>query len=308
MKYLLLALILILFCTAAVTIHHVDYDVTLYLKQNTWPQFEDFYSRTLFEGDLPGAGDVSIIGMLICLVLYLFSATKEQLARWRAELGFGIFAGLISALCFVHTVKWVVGRARPKEVLKSHLAYSDWFTTGPHFISEGIYRGSFPSGHTLAALLPLLLAYMLAGNRENSLKIRIAGVIVGILALLNAGGMALARPMSLNHWISDGLLGMLIGWLLIHICYFWVLKVPQQRRLLRSGKQGEIPPKYWELKLGLLSVAVSACIIFALFGLRALFLDVSLAWALLLPVGIIAGIFVVRHWWRLYRRFLSWVG
>ncbi len=307
MKYLLLALILILLCTAALTIHHVDYDTTIYLKQNAWPVFEDFYSRTLFEGDLPGTGDISIIGMLVCLGLYLFSARKERLARWRAELGFGIFAGLISALCFVHTVKWVVGRARPKEVFKQQLAYSDWFITGPHFISEGIYRGSFPSGHTLAALLPLLLGYMLAGNRENSPKVRIVGVIVGILSLLNAGGMALARPMSLNHWISDGLLGMLIGWLLIHLCYFWVLKVPQQRQLLGAGKRSEGLPNYWELKLGLLSVAVSVCVICALFGLRALFLEVSLVWALLLPLGIVAGFFAVKGWWRLYRRFLYWI-
>jgi membrane-associated phospholipid phosphatase len=304
-RYVLLIFLLIIFVLFAVAIVPLDQHYSLLLREMSWPAFEDFYSRTLFEGDLPGASDISIIGILICLFFYVRSTRNPKRTKIRAELGFAIFGALISAVCFVNSTKWIIGRARPKEVVKKGLEYSDWFSFGPHYISEGIYRGSFPSGHTLAALLPLLLAYALAGNRENSSRVKLTGVIVGALALANAGLMAIARPMALAHWISDGLLGLLIGWILIHICYYWILKVPEQKRLNDFAAHGSQLPSCWELVLGLWSLGFCAGLTLALLGGRSLLHQESLFFALLIPPGILLSGISAYYWGHLYRRFLK---
>jgi len=286
----------------ALAITPIDYQLTLAVSQHSWPLFKNFYSRTLFEGDLPGAGDFSVIGMLICLIAYIFSHHKDWLKPYRSALGFAIFSALISAVCFVQTTKWVVGRARPKEVIKHHLAFSDWFAIGPHFISEGNYRGSFPSGHTVTALLPLILAYILAGNRRHSSTVRLAGFLIGAAALVNASLMALARAMALSHWLSDGLLGMLMAWGIIHICYFWILRLPEQDQLGQIGKASYIPCNYWEFFLGLWTLGLAVGVMCFFLGIRAVIRGESPRFALLLPTGLALGSFCIRHWLVLYRR------
>lgn len=299
---LLFFCLLLLFVLLGVFLPEFDRDLTMRLHHAADPGFTSFMGRTLFQGDLPGGGDLVIFGMLAMLAGYFlasFGAGPKCLQRWLPSFGFALFAGLASAVCLVHGIKWVVGRARPAEVVSKGVAYSDWFQLGPHYISEGAYRGSFPSGHTLAALLVMLGAYVLAGDRTQALKLRTAGWMIGLLGLAYAGGMSIARAMSLAHWLSDGMLGILLGWMVIHACYFWVLKVPQQNRHPDIRKQ---LPFLFELRFGILVVLATVGFTSALLGLRGFFLLGFHPLVLLIPFGTGIGLWAARRGVQLYRK------
>ena len=305
-RHPLFSLLIASFLLVAAIIPQLDSSLTLYANHNAAPLLRDFYSRTLFEGDLPGSGDFIVLGLIIALLGYfrccLGPPTRRSIA-WRPALGFAVFAGLTSAVTFVHTSKWAIGRARPSEVFRHHLAYSDWFSFGSHFISEGRYRGSFPSGHTIEALLPILLAYALAGNPAHSSRTRALGLLCGIFAILNAFTMAVARSMALSHWLSDGLLGLLAAWILIHISYFWILRVPEQDKLSREASLQPSLPACWELLLGLWTMGLGCGIMLILLGIHALLRHENFTYSLLIPAGVCGGYFCLRQSCRLYGKF-----
>ena len=303
-KYPLFTSIVIVLTGIALFISSVDKKLTVRLSHAHWAVFKDFFGRTLFEGDRVGAGDFTVISIIVCLICYFISYKSTRLARFQAELGFAVFSALASAVCFVHATKWFIGRARPKEIISHHVAYSDWFTTGPHFISEGIYRGSFPSGHTVAALLPIIFAYILAGNTTHNKKIRILGFTIGALSLVNATLMAVARTMSLSHWLSDGLLGLLIAWGIIHSCYYWVLKIPERTSQGTETWTLSGLPTYWELYLGLWALGASFGGMCTLLGLRALGRQENVWFLLLIPIGAAIFYFCLASWKGLYQKFL----
>jgi membrane-associated phospholipid phosphatase len=299
---LIFALLLLLFSVAAVALPWFDKSLTLRLHQAADPAFSAFMGRTLFQGGFPGGGDLVIFGMLIATTSYVLAslgAGPRWLQAWLPSFGYALFAALVSAVCFVHGLKWVIGRARPKEVVNQGLAYSDWFEIGPHYITEGVYHGSFPSGHTLAAMLIMLAAYVLAGDSSHSRTLRLSGWGVGVLALSYAGGMSVARSMSLSHWISDGVLGILLGWMLQHACYYWILKVPQQNR---RPELRQALPCMFELRLGLLALGFTTGLTCALLGLRALTLGLH-PLLLLVPFGACVCCWFARRGLRLYSHF-----
>jgi len=111
-----------------------------------------------------------------------------------------------------------------------------------------------------------------------------------------------ARAMSLNHWVSDCLLGMLLAWMLMHLCYYWVLRVPEQNRLRRAGQQAR-SPRLFELRLGLLVLGCTAGVTLALLGLRAVFVLQLHPLVLLLPVGTLLAVFFIRSTISLYQSF-----
>jgi len=300
---LLFFYLLLLFIILGVLFPAYDHDLTMRLRQLANPEFTGFMGRTLFQGDLPGGGDLVIFGMLLAVIGYLsgsFGRGPKLFRRWLPSLGFALFGAIVSALCLVHGIKWVVGRARPSVVVSKGLAYTDWYQLGPHYITEGIYRGSFPSGHTLAALLILLGAYVLAGDRSHSLRLRAIGWGIGVLALGYAGGMSVARAMSLAHWLSDGILGILLGWMVMHACYFWILKVPQQNR---RPELRETLPLLFELRLGLLAILTTFGVTCFLLGLRGFFLLGVHPLLLLVPFGVGVGFWSGRKGLHLYRFF-----
>jgi len=301
----LFATLVLLFGLLGAVLPGFDYELTLWFSRHQNQAFTEFMGRSFFESGLPGGADLVIFAMLAALVGYLlasFEKGPKALRNWLPSFGFAVFGAIVSAVCLVHGTKWIIGRARPKEVVYQQLAYSDWFEGGAHFINEGIYRGSFPSGHTLAAFLLMLAAYALAGDPQHSRGLKLAGWGVGALAVVYAGAMSVARAMSLSHWVSDCVLGVLLAWLLMHSCYFWVLRVPEQNRLRRAGQQAR-SPRLFELRLGLLVLGCTAGVALALLGLRAVFVLQLHPLVLLLPVGTLLAVFFIRATISLYQTF-----
>jgi hypothetical protein len=176
-------------------------------------------------------------------------------------------------------------------VAGSHLPFTPWYAPGPHFITEGVYRGSFPSGHTAAAFAFIALAYALAGDPLLSRRWRLAGWAAGAGALLFSAAMAVASAMARSHWLSDAVAVTGLVWMLVHALYFWGLRVPEQRRYWLAHGALPRPAGRWELRLCGLGFPVLLGIIAAGFGVRAVTLESPPYLAVLIPVGagLIAG-------------------
>lgn len=248
-------LILFVFGGLLVAVTPVDLTWTRWLAEHRHDGFTNLMRRTLFEGHLPGASDLPVLLILGMTVAYLLAQRprpSRRLAACRPALGFLITGALAAGLGVVHSLKWIMGRPRPWSVFgRGELPYTEWYEFGAHYITDGIYRGSFPSGHAAAAFMFMALAYALAGDRRAPLGQRLAGGAVGLFALLLAGAMVVANAMSRSHWLSDGVAVIGLVWLTLHALYYWVLRIPAQQRQAPAWGAPRGPPDgraYWELR------------------------------------------------------------
>jgi len=200
----------------------------------------------------------------------------------------------------VHSLKWVLGRARPWDVLDGgELPFTHWYEFGAHYVTDGVYRGSFPSGHVAAAFMLMAVAYALAADPLLTRRWRVAGWILGAFVLAFAGAMGVANGMSRSHWVSDGLGSVALAWPVLHVLYFHVLRVPAQRKLAAMGTHVARP--YWEARLcawgfcallGLMAIAL---------GIRALVEPHPAAWGWLIAVGAVVTAWCAPRFRAAYR-------
>jgi membrane-associated phospholipid phosphatase len=277
------------FAAGMVAISWVDYAWTVHLTTVRIPVFVDVMRRTVFEGDGLGGSDASILLFLGVIVLYLRAQGARAGARlvaWRPTLGFLLTSALAAGLGAVHAVKWVLGRARPWSVLgREHLPYSEWYQVGAHYITQGLYRGSFPSGHTAAVFVLMTLVYAFHGDETASPARRGTAWALGALVLAYTAAMGIASSMARSHWLSDALGSTGLVWILIHLLYFRVLRVPEQRHY-RRRTGGELPlPRYWELRLCALGFGALMGAIAIGLGLRAFWEEAPPYLAAGIPLG-----------------------
>lgn len=282
-------LIALPFLAVMVAITPVDYAWTVRLIHIHMPRFVDIMRRTIFEGDGLGGSDFSILLFLVIIALYLRAAgskARGRLLAWRPTLGYLFVSALAAGLGAVHTVKWVMGRPRPWSVLgREHLPYSEWYQVGAHYISHGVYRGSFPSGHTAAVFVLMTLVYAWGADPSAGAARRAWAWPLGALVLAYTAGMGIASAMARSHWISDTIASTGIVWVVIHVLYFRILRVPEQRGYwLRTGQHLPLAP-YWELRLCGWGFIWLLGIIAVAFGVRAFWQESPPYLAVLLPVG-----------------------
>jgi len=214
----------------------------------------------------------------------------SRLIAWRPHLGFILVTALTTSVLMVHSLKWVLGRARPSLVMKGVLPFSDWFEFGPHFITEGIYRGSFPSGHTAQAFALMTLAYVLLLSVPKFKSQVYIGWLWGAFTLLYTLLMGLSRCMKLSHWLSDVFFSLGASWILMHMIYYSLLRIPEQEDYYR--KHGRFPqlPVVWELRLclSLLMLVLSAMAL--VLGIRSISLGAAWSLQAFLPIVGICGL------------------
>ena len=240
--------------------------------------------QSLFEGEYPGGGDLAVIFLVVvfgCYALSLRPQASDGLADWRPSPGFMVAGSLITAFAWVHTIKWLVARARPHLVFGGSHPFTAWYEIGPHFVNEGIYHGSFTSGHTAQVFVMMPLAYALVGR-----GFRLAGWVIGTGVLAYSLAMGLARCMTLSHWVTDVVGAVVISWVSLHVLYHHILKVPRQQkhRDIRKGF-GNLRAG-WELLFGLSLVVACLGLVLAGLGLRAFWIPEARWLALLLLPGI----------------------
>jgi membrane-associated phospholipid phosphatase len=282
-----------------------DYQWTLHLSTHKIRGFAEFMNRSVFDrARLPGAGDLVYPPLIIAFLLYIPSwlwkfnhllpgnRFHAFLASFRPLFGFTLVSAFSCALLFVHTTKQVMGRARPNAVFEGAMPFSEWYQTGPHFFTHGSFTGSFPSGHTATASIAIIFAYVLLASFQD--KRRWIGWIGLVLSLLFTAAMGIARMMSASHWLSDVVFTLFSEWALIHIIFYWVLKIPEQREYFRRHGRPQPRPPFFELRLCLLLLLLCPGL-WALFtGLRSCRFE-GWSWLFALtPAGLVWSLLFLR--------------
>lgn len=285
-----------------------DYEWTIWLYENRWPRFAEFMRRTLFEGGSFGGSDVAITFQLVAFFAYFYVGSPKREAnwqKWRPMLGYVLVCALVTGLGTVHSLKWLVGRARPHIVMKNELPFSNWFEFGPHFVSDGVFFGSFPSGHTAVVFLLMAISYLLAGYKHSPTHYKIIGWGWGVFVTGYTLLMVIARSMTRHHWLSDSLATIAMAWILMHLLYFWILGVPTQLDYWNHYKKFPSLPKYWELVLCLYALGITLGAMGIVIGIRAVLLQKA-PWLIVLALP---GSGMVYYWTKrglaFYRRILK---
>jgi PAP2 superfamily protein len=287
----------------------VDYDWTLVLRQHRIVWLDRWMAQSLFEGEPMGGGDPVILILLFVTGAYYLAWKKGPASRffaWRPHLGFILVTAMTTSVMMVHSLKWVMGRARPSSVVKELLPYTDWFEFGPHFISQGTYRGSLPSGHTAQAFILITIAYILLQAPSKFKHQRLMGWLWGVTSLAYTLLMGISRCMHLSHWCSDVAFSMGMSWILMHLIYHRLLRVPHQEAYFKAFGHYPDQPRAWELRLCfLLFGAVLGGMAFVL-GIRSLLLGTDwLLYTTLLPLGALIMFFFVLKSIRFAKRVRS---
>jgi len=282
----------------------VDYEWTVFLGEHRWPFLVQVMGQTLFEGESVGGVDPVILFLIVVTAAYylVWKKPDERLLRWRPNLGFILTCAIIGGVYIVHSLKWVMGRARPESVIYGGLPFTEWFTFGPQFVTEGIYRGAFPSGHTAQAMILFTMAYVFACTPGNSRGQRIFGWCWGVIALFYALAVGIGRSMALSHWLTDVTGAIVLSWLAYHVLFNRVLRVPDQVRYVHVHGRPPTFPVVWELRLCgyLFGVVLGGTAL--MLGLRGIALGESIGFLGLATAG---GLLALLAAWRMvlfYRR------
>lgn len=181
--------------------------------RHPWPEYTNFMSRSLFEGDWPGGSDLGVVIPILAFWYWLRIRGKSVRADLAKSLKFVFTCGIIGSGSAVQLIKLSVSRARPKvfesEVL-AHLnvdpasiwlpGYMGW--DGP----RGYSWNSFPSGHAGSCAFFIALVYLIPRHRQIARSITASTVIVATML------MAIARSMAGMHWLSDSVASFFIVW------------------------------------------------------------------------------------------------
>ena len=202
-----------------------DRQLTLWLGQlNAFQAPARSFDQSLFEGEAFGFSDGPIIGYLIALGLLLFLWRRRRYCQRCSAIfnaaGFICYSGLVIALAFVHPMKKIWSRPRPYQVFgPAELPYFDWYQPASVKLADLHVSGSLPSGHTATFLFFVALTYALRPALADSLWVRRLVIGMSLFACLLMG---LSRSVVQAHWVSDWLLTISVGCLIIDVLYFKV--------------------------------------------------------------------------------------
>ena len=263
--FVLLALILGAGLAAMLLVAPYDIGLSLWFYERKMLWLVNLMSDSMFELEMFGGGDLVVWFSVITLLLYLASSlidvdcsTKRPLlglqtwingspqwADWLRRNRFRLEFLIVSTFCcstlMVKLLKWTMARPRPKKFFWGARPFFEWWEVGPYFLDEGTYRASFPSGHTAAAITLMGLAYVLLFSCSDR-RVRRTGRLVLAFTLLFAAVMAVARVMTRAHWPTDVIFSIFAGWALIHILFFYGLRVAPAGRSLGTVLGTTDPP------------------------------------------------------------------
>ncbi len=261
----LLCAVLVVGAASMAVITPYDIDLTAWLFAQKSQGFVDLMSESMFELERFGGGDLIVWYSVICVVLYLCSSlidydcssrrilnrlqttllVRPGLADWlrrnRLRLEFLVVSIFCCSTLMVKLLKWTMARPRPKKYFWGTRPFYEWWEVGPYFLDEGTYRASFPSGHTASAITLMGLVYVLWFSFEKSGRRRL-GTVLFLFTAVFVLAMATARVMTRAHWPTDVTFSIFGGWLLIHLLFFYGLRVSGGGAGLASGLTELTPP------------------------------------------------------------------
>ena len=242
-----------------------DIELTSWLYGTKSQGFVDLMSESIFELERFGGGDLIVCYSAVCLLLYLCSSLidadcagrrvlnmlqqsllassgwADWLRRNRLRLEFLVVSTFCCSTLMVKLLKWTMARPRPKKNFWGTRPFYEWWEVGPYFLDEGTYRASFPSGHTASAITLMGLVYVLWFSYQDN-RHRLLGTALFIFTILFTLAMATARIMTRAHWPSDVTFSIFGGWVLIHVLFFYGLRVSGGSAGLACGYTELSPP------------------------------------------------------------------
>ena len=246
-QFIVLVAIVIVGFISMLLIAPYDLGLTIYLSEHKLSWFVDLMSESIFELEMVGGGDIVAVYAAICLLLYLSSSlidvecssnrflfplqnrlvSKSGWADWlrrhRFRLEFLVVSTFFCSTLMVKLLKWTMARPRPKKIFWGTRPFSEWYEVGPYFLDEGTYRASFSSGHTASAICLMGLVYVFFSFSGK--QYRRSGILLTVAVLIFASAMALARVMTRAHWPTDVLFSIFGGLVLIHVLFFYGLRM-----------------------------------------------------------------------------------
>ena len=299
-----LIILIILFPVVMIPLTFYDVEITYYFYQNKHKLFGELMKRTFFKGFKFGVSDPAIVFQIIVASFYFYfkpSRNQKQLHTIRPFLGFVLFSSLVTGLGLVHSIKWVIGRARPHLVFSEKLPFSNWFEFGPHFVSDGIFFGSFPSGHVATVFLLLTVSYWLVGNPYSTVKTKLIGWVWGGMVMVLAIMMSIGRCMTAHHWMTDNIGIMLLAWISLHLSFYYILKIPDQIKYTRIHEKYASLPRYWELKILWRMFFVTLGVMGFFIGVRSVLIPKDSWLIVLTPLGASLAYYLFKKVKQIYR-------
>lgn len=260
-----------------------DFAWTRWLTDHEDQRFVEIMSRSMFEGEGIGGTDPFTLALGILGIFYVvaqFRPEQSALGRHRRQLGF-IFTVSLFQVYFVHTVKWIMARPRPRVVFKGELPFAHWFEIGEQFIANGTFRGSFPSGHTSVIATFVVFSYVIWGVGSVGRR-RCLALALGAAIVVSAALMGFSRIMGGTHWPSDCLASILFCLASTHVIYTAGLRMPES---LDIGGQGEAVrrPMFWEARICFFAFLVCLGVLATQTGIRAVLLP-NRPWLIVLAI------------------------
>lgn len=302
-------LLILLFPAVMIPLGFYDQEWTFYLHDNQHALFYKLMKRSVFHSGKIGASDPAIILQLVILVSYFaYSIKRRQKAfhTFRPFLGFFVFCGLFTGLGLVHSIKWVVGRARPNLIFnEGKFFFTEWYEFGPQFVTDGVFYGSFPSGHTATIFLLITIAYWFIGHPFGTFKSKMFGWFWGVSIMVYSSGMIIGRSMSFDHWLTDSVGIVLLSWIFIHLIYYRILKIPAQVRYVAAKGQYAPLPRYWELSLLWRLFFITLGVMSVLIAARGLMIGRD-SWLVLVAIpGAVIAYFLLKSVFQQYNKFMT---
>ncbi len=241
--------------------------------------WNDVAARSLFQGESPGAQDLTYATLILVLAVYFSALTPF----WGPKAsGIRLFAGyyLACMLLFLVTnrgLKAFFGRARPQDVLRGDQDYSSIWLIGPYGFSEAMSKGSFTSGHTTTAmfLLPMAVCLWCASRRSLAWSVL-------LLALAWGSMVGVGRVFHGSHYPGDVLWAIIIC---LWICAFAAY------RLFGLDRRGQSPAMLsgWELQLTIWSALTLFALFAAVIGVKQMVFEPTWYWPLVLVLSTLAA-------------------
>ena len=245
-------------------------------QESAWLQWwNDVSARSMFNGQSPGAQDLTYAAAILLVVAHLASLRPGLSRSWaQIRLWTGYYLScLLLFLVFNRGMKALIGRVRPLDVLRGDQDYSPLWLFGTYSLSEAASKGSFPSGHTTTAMFLLPLTFLLLHSSRRFLAWPVFALALSWGALVGAG-----RVFRGSHYPGDVLWAMIVClWISAYAAY----------HLFGLDRREQSPslPNCWELRL----TAWSAMAMFALFaaviGIKQMIFEPAWYWPLVTVIS-----------------------
>ncbi len=269
-----------------------DQEWSLWLHQRDFRPFSQWFDQSLLSGQNFGGADLPVFLAVFSALLYALSLFepfgKFRSHSWTAYLP----ALLVLTAVTTHALKISIGRARPYDVWSGKEEYSEWFQFGSHWIGEGIFSGSFTSGHTAATITFLGMGCYLYNHEyvRKRLFYHLGALLFVILAFSYMVAMGISRSMLAYHWITDTSGSILIGIAWSYLLYFHIFRIHEQRLFYQKYKRTAVLSRIWEVfSVGYL-VGIIFCFAVLVISIRAIWTQDPLLSLLAVPASALS-------WW-----------